>query len=82
MGDDVERCCPGRRDSHPRLDVVPPHVPALVGHWDSCSDAALSRTLLSYGTRWRAASPMRAKHFNWKGRRLSYDASVRLDLSS
>jgi len=54
------RCCPGRRDSHPRLDVVPPHYPALVGHWDSCSDAALFRTLLSYGTRWRAASPMRA----------------------
>jgi len=54
------RYCPGRRDSHPRLDVVPPHAPALVGHWDSCSDAALCRTLLSYGTRWRAASPMRA----------------------
>src|SRR6476646_7888765 len=58
------RCCPGRRESHPRLDVVPPHAPALVGHWESCSDAALCRTLLSYGTRWRAASPMRAKNFN------------------
>ena len=51
---------PGRRESHPRLDVVPPHTPAVVGHWESCGNAALSSTLLSYGTRWRAAAPLRA----------------------
>src|SRR5437764_12059468 len=35
----------------------------------SCGNAALCRTLLSYGTRWRAASPMRARKLHWKSRR-------------
>jgi hypothetical protein len=49
--------CPGRRGSHPHLDIVCPHGPALVGQWELVRrHRALEPTvLLSYGSRRRAA---------------------------
>ena len=64
--------CPGRRESHPRLDVV---APAHSGPRRALGVVRQRRALycaVELRTRWRAASPMRAR------RRLEESARVEL----